>query len=478
METMKLFCPNCGAENDRNSAFCENCGADLAAAKALTKQTVNTNQGQEGVTCPNCGASNEPSSAFCQNCGADLHAVNTPTENVQVSGTVPESNEVICPNCGAKNKNSSIYCENCGADLRHSAPLTETTSAEQATNTVNTDSQFVFCPNCGTQNDASSTFCQNCGADLKSKQAPVQKKAPLTAEQQLIKQEAIYQHASELADKGNVKAATSLFTKLGDYKDAPEKAVANQALVEIQEQEAQELQQQGQYKNALAAFKQGNLSQAAATFSQLGDYQDSQNKLKLVQDALTKQQQQIQEQNQERAYQNVLNSAQQANNSSELEAAVDALGQFAGYKDADEQQASLSAKLPEMQAAEHAARLAHSAHVKKVIASVSAVLVVVAIFGGVFIYHSHTVNALNAQITQQRRSNAKSFATLPNTTQQDIRDMVATYHGNPSDYTYELKQKTANYNVVSYRFVGPDNSKDVLPHSGTRTYNQTAITKQ
>lgn len=333
----------------------------------------------------------------------------------------------------------------------------------------------LFCPNCGAENDRQSTFCENCGADLTTAKEQVE---AAEAERNKANQPVIYQHATELAEKGDFRNAAALFAKLGDYEDSREKAVANQALVDVQNQREQAAQQQQAYEAAMTAFTEGDLVRAQAGFAQLGDYEDAQQKLGLVQKALTQQQQQIQAQNQEQAYQAALDQAHGAQQSGALQNALNVLSQFSGYKDADDQVVMFAKRLAEMQAAEQAQWQAHRKQVKRIGAIVGAVVILLVIGGGWFAYHAHTVSALKIQVTQQRQSNAKSFRSLPNTTQQDIRDMVTTYHGNANDYTYSLKQKTANYNIVTYQFVGPDPSKDVLPKSGTRTYNQTAINRQ
>ncbi|WP_203651684.1 zinc ribbon domain-containing protein [Secundilactobacillus yichangensis] len=333
----------------------------------------------------------------------------------------------------------------------------------------------LFCPNCGTENPMSAAFCKNCGADLTAAKAQVQ--ATIEAKTK-ANQQAIYRQAVEMADKGNARQAAILFEQLGDYQDAHEKAVANRTLADAQDQQRLAAQQQQQYNAAMSAFNQGDLSNAANLFAQLGDYQDAQQKLGLVQNAMAQDQKQAQAQNYEQAYRAVLARANQANRSVDLLNALNELAQFGDYKDARQQSATLQAKLPAMQAAEQAKKVSHGKRNKRIAIIAGIVVVLLVIIGGGYAYHAHTVNALQTQVTAQRNSNTKSFNSLPNTTQQDIRDMVATYHGNVHDYTYSLKQKTANYNIVSYQFVGPDHSKDVLPSSGTRTYNQTAITHQ
>lgn len=333
----------------------------------------------------------------------------------------------------------------------------------------------LFCPNCGTENPMSAAFCQNCGADLTQAKAQVQARVEA---QTKANQEAIYRQAVELADKGNARQAATLFEQLGDYQDAQEKAVANQTLAAAQEKKQLEAQQQQLYDNAMSAFTQGDLTNAANMFAQLGNYQDAQDKLGLVQKALADSQKRVQAQNYEQAYQATLARANQANRSVDVQIALNDLAQFGDYKDARQQSAALQAKLPAILAAEKAEKASASKRTKRIAIIAGIVVVILVIIGGGYAYHAHAVSTLKTQVAAQRGSNARSFNALPNTTQNDIRDMVATYHGNVNDYTYSLKQKTTNYNIVSYRFVGPDHSKDVLPTSGTRTYNQTAITHQ
>ncbi|MTV83210.1 hypothetical protein [Secundilactobacillus folii] len=281
-----------------------------------------------------------------------------------------------------------------------------------------------------------------------------------------------------MADKGNARQAAILFEQLGDYQDAHEKAVANRELADAQDRENLKAQQAQQYNNAMAAFGKGDLNTAGNLFAQLGDYQDAKQKLALVQNAVAQSQQQAQAQNYERAYQTTLARANHAQRSADLRLALNDLAQFGDYKDAKQQLADLQTKLPGLLANEQSQKRARSRRNKRIAIIAGIVVVLLVVIGGGFAYHAHTVSALNKQVTVQRQANASSFNKLPSNTQQDIKDMLATYHGNVNDYTYTLKQKTANYNIVTYKFVGPDHSKDILPTSGTRTYNQTAISHQ
>lgn len=337
------------------------------------------------------------------------------------------------------------------------------------------DNAKLFCPNCGTENPMSAAFCKNCGTDLAAAKAQVQADIEKKTK---ANQQAIYRQAVEMADKGNARQAAILFSQLGAYEDAAEKAVANKALADAQDKENFEAQRKQQYDSAMSAFTQGDLNSAATLFSQLGDYQDAKQKLGLVENAIAQNQQQAQAQNYEQAYRATLARANQASRSVDLRNAINDLAQFGDYQDARQQSVNLQAKLPAMLAAEQAQRATNGKRNKRIAIIAGVVVVILAIVGGVYAYQAHTASALKTQVASQRKSNTKSFKSLPNTTQQDVRDMVATYHGNVHDYTYSLKQKTANYNIVSYKFVGPDHSKDVLPKSGTRTYNQTAISHQ
>lgn len=336
------------------------------------------------------------------------------------------------------------------------------------------DNVKLFCPNCGTENAMSADFCKNCGANLANVKEQVQ---AAEAQKTKVRQQALYHQAVEMADKGNARQAAMLFSQLGDYEDAQEKAVANQAIADEQEKQNQEAQRKQLYDDAMNAFTHGDLQRAGTEFTQLGNYQDAAQKLQLVQNAVAQNQQLAQAQNYEQAYQTALTRANQAQRSADLRSALVDLNNFAGYKDAREQMRQLQAKLPGMQAAEQVKKAANGKRTKQIAIIAGIVVVILAIIGGTVVYQNHTASALKTQVAAQRTSNAKSFKKLPNTTQQDLRDMVATYHGNVNDYTYSVKEKTANYTIVGYKFVGPDHSKDVLPTSGTRTYNQTAITE-
>lgn len=333
----------------------------------------------------------------------------------------------------------------------------------------------LFCPNCGFENPMTAQFCRNCGHNLS------QVKAEMVAAQRAkteANQQAIYQQANQMAAEGRVKEAATLFAELGDFKDAQQKAVANQVLADAQDKKDLADQQKQQYEAAMNAFTSGDLSQAATTFTQLGQYQDAPEKLKLVQNALSQRQQQQQAQDYAQAYQAALSQAKNATTATALRVALTDLTRFTGYQDADQQRAAFEAKMPSLMAAEEAQHATRSKRNRRIGIISGFILVLLIAIGGFAAYHSHTVSQLNSQVAAQRTSNEKSFNKLPNTTQQDLRDMVATYHGNVNDYTYNLKQQTTDYAIVNYQFVGPDHSKDVLPSSGTRTYNQTAISRQ
>jgi hypothetical protein len=70
-----IVCPSCNTPAPAGSVFCDNCGYDLrnvAAAPAVSAQTVLASPPGGGFNCPQCGQPNVPGASFCENCGAQL----------------------------------------------------------------------------------------------------------------------------------------------------------------------------------------------------------------------------------------------------------------------------------------------------------------------------------------------------------------------------------------------------------------------
>ena len=73
------------------------------------------------IFCPNCGTENELGSLFCCECGSELAAAvpenTSPREKAYIDRSVSESDVVFCPNCGTPNKQDDMFCSECGCRL-------------------------------------------------------------------------------------------------------------------------------------------------------------------------------------------------------------------------------------------------------------------------------------------------------------------------------------------------------------------------
>lgn len=332
------------------------------------------------------------------------------------------------------------------------------------------DNQTIHCPNCGTVNPITAKFCGNCGQDLTEAIAHV-----------VDPNKAAYQAAMADLDGGRLEAAVQGFRALGGYADAP--AQLDKAMARLNAQ--QEAHRVSTYEAATAAFGQGNLAQAASLYTQLGDYKDAAQKLALVRQAQTAELQQQQQQSAqqaaeeyERNYNTALQNAEAAQTTADLQQYIDYLGNYAGYRDVDQQLAKFKQKYATLAAVEQQHKAA-SAKTGKLVGII--VLIVLVLGGGGWFAYSQHQSAqadLAKQVTAQRQTNAKSFNNLDSKTRQNIKTMFATYHANPNDYTYKLKAETGDYQVVTYSFRGPDKTKDILPATGTRIYGEVALYRQ
>lgn len=279
------------------------------------------------------------------------------------------------------------------------------------------EEQTIFCPNCGQANPLTVKFCGHCGTNL------------------------------------------------------------TETIAQFKAQKEQTESPKARYQQALRDFSNGQLDQAERLFTALGAYQEAPQKLKLVQKA--KQTAILQQQ--AAHYQQILAKAKAATTSDALQPYLEELQQLAADQDDSDRQAQLQILQNQYQQLLATEKEQHhrQQHQAKIIGIV--VLIVFALsLGGYFWYqHQQTAKAdLHDRVTSQRADNAASFKHLDHKTQVSVATMMQTYHANKHDYLYTVKQKTADYTVIAYRFLGPDDRQDVLPKEGMRVYQGVALYRQ
>lgn len=90
-----------------------------------------------------------------------------------------------------------------------------------------------------------------------------------------------YNDAMELMDAGNLDEAYRIFTELGDYKDAADKA--NDVMDDIIEKEHNDFLD-SEYNDAMAMMNEGNIIEAYETLVKLDGYKDSEDKANSIYD--------------------------------------------------------------------------------------------------------------------------------------------------------------------------------------------------
>lgn len=277
------------------------------------------------------------------------------------------------------------------------------------------EKQTIFCPNCGQANPLSVKFCSQCGANLTE--------------------------------------------TISEFKAQHQKETASP---------------EDRYQAALQAFSDGKLDQAEELFSKLDSYQDAPAKLKLVQKA----KQTTALQRKDAHYRQTLAQAQGATTTATLRSYLTELERLAGGQNDSDRQAQVQAlqtKYQQMVAAEKE-RQKRQQHQAKIVGIIVLIVLTLSL-GGYFLYqHQQTAQAdLHDRVSSQRADNAASFKHLDRKTRASLATMMQTYHANKYDYIYTVKQKTADYTVIAYRFLGPDDHKDVLPKKGMRVYQGVAL---
>lgn len=313
------------------------------------------------------------------------------------------------------------------------------------------DNETVFCTNCGTKNPLTAKFCTNCGADLS---------AAITAKKAL------------LAKQAAQAQPTSATTPTQPAANQASQATSTQAPQPgaVPAPSAEELLE-ARYQDGLNKFTQGDLPGALQAFQAVPNYKDSAKKVTMIQELQKKQSAEAYE----KAYQNALQTAQQAKTAYQLRAAMDYIIKFGNYKDAGSQLQNFQTRYDQMAAQEKVRRSAQNKQVK-IIGIIVAVIAVVAI--GVFVVfkmQQDQATKLQQAVQTQRVTNADSFNALPAGDRKNVRSMMKTYGGNVKDYTYSVKAKTDDYDIINYTFKSPDDKKDVLPKNGTRISSSVAI---
>ncbi|MCP8856438.1 hypothetical protein K9848_09575 [Latilactobacillus sakei] len=314
--------------------------------------------------------------------------------------------------------------------------------------------ESIFCPECGTRNPITNGFCESCGTKLEGAK-------PLDPKQ------VAYDKAITDFSEGRFEAAITAFKLLDDYQDSREKIT----LVEKAQAEFQAQQQTNDYDQAIASFGQGDLETAEMLFTRLGDYRDAPQKLQLIQEAKAQQH----EQDYDAAYQSGIAAAEAAETVIDLQQAMQYLEQFGSYKETQIKLREYQNKQQILQANE-AAQNQVTQKKNKMIMSVVAVIVLIAAGAGWYVYsQQQAANQLAEKVTEQRASNVKSLDKLDSKTQKNLRTIAKTYNANAEDYTYKVMGQTDDYLLVGYNFKGPDKTKDMLPTSGTHNYKELAF---
>lgn len=318
-----------------------------------------------------------------------------------------------------------------------------------------TEEETIFCPECGHKNPISNGFCESCGTKLEGVVTPVDP------------QKTAYEKALQDIQAGNYEMAITSLKMLGDYEDATSQIERAQELLAVQVEQ----QQVADYDKAMVAFSEGDLATAENLFTRLGDYRDSATKLPLITEA--KQQQQKREYDE--AYQSGVAAAETATNTSELQQALQYLEQFGDYKDTQNLLQGYQGKQQQFYASEVAQKAVVQNKNKKIMIIVGVLAVIVLGIGWAVHSQQQSAKQLSEKVEQQRSANHSSFDKLDSTVQKEMKAVANTYNANVNDYTYKVTGKTADYEIISYAFKGPDKTKDVLPAKGTRNYKNIAF---
>lgn len=312
--------------------------------------------------------------------------------------------------------------------------------------------ETIFCPECGTKNPISNVFCSSCGAKLEG------------LAETLDPEQVTYDKAIADFEAGHFEAAITGFKLLGDYQDAKEKI----KIAEAAERQLKEQERDNDYHQAISLFGQNDLEGAALIFQRLGDYQDSPQKLQLVQQAMVQKNQQ----DYDEAYQSGIAAADNATTVAQLQQALNYLQQFGDYKDTQLKLRQYQTKQQTLFNQENQqAALKNAARKKKntIIASVVAVLVLIGVGIGFYVHNQQQQEQqLAKQVQVQRKENAKKFNKLSAKQKKVLRKIAITYKANVNDYTFKINKD--NPVVLDYKFISPDKTKDVLPAKGVRFY--------